>query len=219
MKSNLSKWIAYMKKTSLWAWLQYMCSCIPPIKIEKYGAVTIYDFMSYKEAVIDASSSNAFYIPKDIYVRSVRFDRVFPENKVQTIVFPFNVNAQSIAGATFHSVTGVNLDESKCYFKEETGELLAYRPYICIASSAQIEIDGPVVLKRTIPNDYTIPGSLWEVRGVYEKITFGERDDLYGRAYGFAGEAREDYTVGQFVQAGKNASIAPLKAYLFNGGD
>ena len=49
---------------------------------------------------------------------------------------------------------------------------------------------------------------------------FGDATDIQGKAYGFAAQEQDGYTVGQFAKAGPNAWIPAMRAYLvYNGGN
>ena len=58
-------------------------------------------------------------------------------------------------------------------------------------------------------------GSRERLEGVYRYKVFGGDPD-YGYTYGFAGAERNNKRVGQFVKAGAEAYINPLRAYLIN---
>ena len=54
----------------------------------------------------------------------------------------------------------------------------------------------------------------WEFRGAYGAIAMADSTHLLGRAYGFAGEDKDGYKIGEFVKLGKGATIPALRTYL-----
>ena len=189
--------------------------------VNKYGAVVVYAcaISGRTEAVIDGNSSLYTNIPKDIEVDTVIFEREFPEGNRSTIVLPFDIAVANTHGGTFNILKSISADFKTITLDEKEGELKAYEPYVVLTEGATLTFDGPVTIKQTVPNDKPVGDSDWEFKAAYEKIVFGEREDLYGRAYGFAGKAVDGFTVGQFVKAGKRAYVNPLRAYLVYNGD
>lgn len=60
-------------------------------------------------------------------------------------------------------------------------------------------------------------GSHWTFKGTYEYkewISGGANAEEIGRAYGFAGVAKDDIDVGDFVRVASGAKILPMRAYL-----
>ncbi len=189
------------------------------IKVEKFGGVTVYEYESHNEAVIDGSSLEDLYIPEDIEVTSVRLDRTFEIGKNSTIVLPFDIEVKKTHGGKFNVLSSISDDFKTVTLGEKTVQLYAYEPYVLIADETSLTFDGPVTLKKTVVNDKQVGNSDWYFKAAYEKIVFGEREDLYGRAYGFAGKTVDNFTVGQFVKAGKKAWVGPMKAYLVYNGE
>lgn len=190
------------------------------VEVSCYGAVTVYTYTDgRKEAVIDGNSEEETNIPEDIEVDAVTFDRTFPMGNRSTIVLPFDIAVANTHGGKFNVLSSISDDFKTIELGEKTEQLYAYEPYVVKADEQTLTFDGPITLKKTVTNDKPVGDSDWEFKAAYEKIVFGEREDLYGRAYGFAGKAVDGFTVGQFVKAGKRAYVNPLRAYLVYNGD
>jgi hypothetical protein len=63
------------------------------------------------------------------------------------------------------------------------------------------------------------PGSHWTFKGTYWFKEWNSNDYYYtaeeiGRAYGFAGVAKDGINVGDFVRVASGAKIRPMRAYL-----
>jgi hypothetical protein len=68
------------------------------------------------------------------------------------------------------------------------------------------------------------PGSHWKFKGTYEYMKWttdtsdpdynAEREAEIGKAYGFAGVAKTDINVGDFVKVASGAKIRPMGCYL-----
>ena len=75
-----------------------------------------------------------------------------------------------------------------------------------------------MTIKKTEPIALQVPNSDWQFKGVYSKRVFAEGDAELGKAYGFVAKKVEingnDFDAGQFVKAGKNAWLRPMRAYL-----
>ena len=187
----------------------------------QYGAVKIYTYASdgHKEAVIDGNSIESTNIPEDIEVDAVTFDRAFPVGNRSTIVLPFDIAVANTHGGKFNVLSSISDDFKTITLGEKSSQLYAYEPYVMLAGQSTLTFDGPVTLKKTVDGEKQIGTSDWYFVPAYGKIVFGERDDLLGRAYGFAGKAVDDFSVGQFVKAGKYAWVGPMKAYLVYRGE
>ncbi len=191
------------------------------VEVSCYGAVTVYTYTDgRKEAVIDGNSIESTNIPEDIEnVASVRFDRTFPMGERSTIVLPFDIAVANAHGGKFNVLSSISDDFKTIELGEKTEQLYAYEPYVVKADEQTLTFDGPITLKKTVTNDKPVGDSDWEFKAAYEKIVFGEREDLYGRAYGFAGKAVDGFTVGQFVKVGRRAYVNPMRAYLVYKGE
>ena len=192
------------------------------VKATSYGAVTVYTYENddgRKEAVIDGNSVEVTNIPGDIEVDTVIFDRTFPVGNRSTIVLPFDIAVANTHGGKFNVLSSISDDFKTIELGQKTKDLFAYEPYVMLADQSTLTFDGPVTLKKTVDSESRIGTSDWYFVPAYEKIVFGEREDLLGRAYGFAAKVVNEFSVGQFVKAGKYAWVGPMKAYLVYRGE
>lgn len=195
-----------------------------------------------KFAVIagDYSGDDALSIVGDKSVDRVIFDRTFPaiegDNNYSTIMFPFEINADKVGNVKqVFSFLGIDLDEQnrKYVAVEQVDKFEAYKPYLIQLESGETSISinntSPLVIKAspTDPgaydvaqdDDYNKVGD-YVFRGVIQAKSWDADDpDVLGTsnaaAYGFAGTATADLTVGQFARVGEGASIRPFRAYIY----
>ena len=178
-------------------------------------------------ATFDGSTLNeTFSIPCDLEVNDVQFNRTFTKDKKTCICWPFAVTQEKANTlGTFYKFTGVT--EGKIEMTQvTTGGLEANKPYIFEPGSDLTDIDfGTQTLKaggaQAIGNGFTF-------KGIYDRVkwTTDDTDPLYdatyeaelGKAYGFALEALNGYSVGQFVKLGSGAHSRPFRAYLLYDG-
>jgi len=200
---------------------------IPESVETQYGAITITEsnikvdgeIVTTRAAVIDGNSIESTNIPEDITVNTVVFNRTFTPGTRSTIVLPFDIAVANTHGGTFNILKSISADFKTITLGEKEGELKAYEPYVVLTEGTTLTFDGPITIKQTVSNDQQIVGSDWYFKAALEKIVFGEREDLYGRAYGFAGVSVEGFSAGQFVKAGKKAWVGPMKGYLVYTGE
>ncbi len=192
---------------------------------DTYGAVTVYKYDGYTEAIIDGtySGSGATVIESDVTVDAVTFVRDFGVGARSTIMLPFTVAVSKISGGVFYEVAQIHKDDAGKWgvYIRKVDTLLANRPYIVeVAAGGSLSFDlkgEPVTLNTSIMNPSTADGDgiEWEFRGTYSKIVFGDSaETILGRAYGFVATAVEGFSVGQFAKAGPKAWIRPMRGYL-----
>ena len=191
------------------------------IKVEKFGGVTVYEYESHNEAVIDGSSLEAIDIPRNIKVSSLVYDRDFEIGKYSTIVLPFSIDSSNVENGTFYELTRIS-DGFDSIYVSAVKNVAANTPYIMIARGSRLVFNGSVTLEKTSFNDVWIGNSDWLFKGVYAKRQFAEGDPELGYAYGFVAKDVNingtDFKAGKFVKAGKNAWLRPMRAYLvYNG--
>lgn len=188
----------------------------------------------------DYSGDAALSITEDKSVDKVIFDRTFPaiegDNNYSTIMFPFEIKAKDVGNVKqVFSFLGIDLDEQnrKYVAVEQVAKFEAYKPYLIQLESGETSISvnntSPLVLKATPTDpgaydvaqddDYNEVGD-YVFRGVIQTKSWGADDpDVLGTsnaaAYGFAGTATADLTVGQFARVGEGASIRPFRAYIY----
>ena len=193
-------------------------------------------------AVVDGDYNGdaALSITEDKSVDKVIFDRTFPaiegDNNYSTIMFPFEIKAKDVGNVKqVFSFLGIGIDEQnrKYVAVEQVDKFEAYKPYLIQLESGETSISinntSPLVLKAspTDPgaydvaqdDDYNEVGD-YVFRGVIQTKNWNADDpDVLGTsnaaAYGFAGTATADLTVGQFARVGEGASIRPFRAYIY----
>ena len=191
------------------------------IKVEKFGGVTVYEYESHNEAVIDGSSLEAIDIPRNIKVSSLVYDRDFEIGKYSTIVLPFSIDSSNVENGTFYELTRIS-DGFDSIYVSAVKNVAANTPYIMITRGSSLVFNDTVTLEKTSVNDVRIGDSDWLFKGVYAKRQFAEGDPELGYAYGFVAKDVNingtDFKAGKFVKAGKNAWLRPMRAYLvYNG--
>ncbi|MBO5531281.1 MAG: hypothetical protein J5977_02340 [Fibrobacter sp.] len=184
----------------------------------KFGAVTISAVDS--TAIIDGlfADGEVLDIPEDIVVKNVELQRTFEVGKSSTVMLPFSIDVSKVNGADFYSLAEMEYadGEWKAGATKVTGTLEANTPYLAIPTSSAITFDleeNETVTLNTTGSKVTKLGD-WEFRGAYGAIAMADSTHLLGRAYGFAGEDKDGYKIGEFVKLGKGATIPALRTYL-----
>ncbi|SHK98458.1 InlB B-repeat-containing protein [Fibrobacter sp. UWB12] len=201
------------------------------VKIEgtytKNEFIEINEVDGKKHVTIDgnASSDKAFEIKDDVEVEDVELTREFTFGEgYSTLVLPFEVNTNQLTGvSSILEFTGMGLndkgikqvemstlwDETKAHTK-----IQANKPYLIKMASATLGVVGSVTLKKTETPIATVPNSSWTFVGTYSYKEWTSDDPELGRAYGFAGQAKEGVDAGEFVKVDAGAYINPMRAYL-----
>ena len=184
----------------------------------KFGAVTIAADNS--TAIIDGhfADNDVLDIPEDVVVGGVEFQRTFEVGKSATVMFPFSIEVSKVNGADFYSLAEMIYDkeEWKAGAMKVTGMLEANTPYLAIPTEAAITFkleENEKITLNTTGSKVTKLGD-WEFRGAYGRIAMADSAHLLGRAYGFAGEDRDGFKIGQFVKLGKVATVPATRTYL-----
>ena len=180
------------------------------------------DFREKVETVID----------HDIQVSSVTFNRTFsvPSDDTpvySTIMLPFSIMAGNVDGATFYQLSGFEKVEGKWKTAVVTpidGEtnLTANTPYLLEASKSTISFNqSPLTLNTTTgPETHSVTFAPWEFRGTYSYIAFDDSTDLTKRIYGFVGQEKENFKIGEFARLGSGVWASAMRAYLvYNEGN
>ena len=162
-----------------------------------------------------------------------------------TIMFPFETKAEEVDSLDkVFMFLGIGVDKSNnkyvavervwySRFLNSTYTMEAYKPYLIKlkagATSIVIKKTTNLVLKATPTedgdfdvmqsDDYNQYGN-YVFRGVVQGKTWDANSpEVLGTnkaaAYGFAGAASTDISVGQFVKVGEGAFIKPLRAYIY----
>ncbi|WP_197019281.1 CUB domain-containing protein [Prevotella sp. MA2016] len=210
---------------------------ITPRLARQYGAVYLYEDQNGQTALLDGTSVDPVDIPSDDYitVNHVTSNRTFTPGKASTVMLPFNYTCNGEEGGTFYKFVDVKkVNNQWVATMQETGndankegKLIANTPYLFM----------PIATEMTFPNipskgvtlcteeggkcETADEGCHWTFKGTYEYkewISGGANAEEIGRAYGFAGVAKDDIDVGDFVRVASGAKILPMRAYLIWNG-
>ena len=191
---------------------------------------------SLLHAIIDGSSLETISVPTAISVSSVTLNRTFTPGKPATVMLPFDYKCagENHEGGKFYSFDGVEQSGAQwiATMKEvgdganSTSTLTANTPYIFMPTRTKIDFfifnqndEHQVTLCTTGGgNQQTADaGSHWTFKGTYaykEWKADGSNSEEIGRAYGFAGVAKDGISVGDFVRVASGAKIRPMSCYL-----
>ena len=173
------------------------------------------------------------------------FPVVVGGNNYSTIMFPFEIKAEEIENLDLvYMFLGIGVDKSNnkyvavdrvwySRFVGTTYTMEAYKPYLIKLKSQATNIvinkKTDLVLKATPTedgdfdvmqsDDYNKYGN-YVFRGVVQGKTWDANSpEVLGTnkaaAYGFAGTATSDISVGQFVKVAEGAYIKPFRAYIY----
>ena len=173
------------------------------------------------------------------------FPVVVGGNNYSTIMFPFEIKAEEIENLDWvYKFLGIGVDKSNnkyvavelvwySIWLSVSYTMEAYKPYLIKLKSQATNIvinkTTDLVLKATPTedgdfdvmqsDDYNKYGN-YVFRGVVQGKTWDANSpEVLGTnkaaAYGFAGTATSDISVGQFVKVGEGAFIKPLRAYIY----
>ena len=214
---------------------------ISPRLARQAGAVYVYEDQNGMTALLDGTSVDAVDIDynHNIIVNHVTSNRVFTPGMASTVMLPFNYTCNGNEGGTFYKFVGVKKENDKWVATmQETGNdannegtLEANTPYLFMPAATTMtfpNINGSVWLFTRGGGsggncETADPGSHWTFKGTYRYIewTAGTTDPNFtqyaeeiGRAYGFAGVAKDGINVGDFVRVASGAKIRPMRAYL-----
>ena len=187
-----------------------------------YGALTLYYWGDVITASIQgdfsATESGFLKINSDINVNQVTFNRSFTKGVPATVMFPFSFAADAVNGK-FYTLASVAPENGVWTAKmSETpikGTIEANTPYIFKANSNLQKLtfengtDG-FTLQSTDDIKENANGD-WTLHGVYTKTPL---DAAGAINYGFAGQAKDGISVGQFIRAGEGVWADPMRCYL-----
>ena len=188
------------------------------------GSINVGDGMTVTCGNTSFSTTMEFVASGD----QVSVDRTFTAGTPATVMLPFSVQASEISGATVYEFKGVKY-ENGAWVADMTpvsGTLQPYKPYTVIPTAENISIAGTAfVTFIATPNASdmkTTDENGWTFNAVNTPKTWTAGDTELGKAYGFAGEAREVNGVsiakGQFVKLAAGATAAPGRCYLVKDG-
>ena len=207
---------------------------ISPYLADQFGAVYVYQDQNGKTALLEGTSVEPVDIPSVINktVNHVTNNRVFTPGVASTVMLPFNYTCSGEEGGTFYKFVGVKKENDKWVATmQETGNdannegtLIANTPYLFMPTATEMtfpNINGSVTLSTEGGGNCVTadPGSHWTFKGTYWFKEWNSNDYYYtaeeiGRAYGFAGVAKDGINVGDFVRVASGAKIRPMRAYL-----
>ena len=207
---------------------------ISPYLADQFGAVYVYQDQNGKTALLEGTSVEPVDIPSVINktVNHVTNNRVFTPGVASTVMLPFNYTCSGEEGGTFYKFVGVKKENDKWVATmQETGNdannegtLIANTPYLFMPTATEMSfpnINGSVTLSTEGGGNCVTadPGSHWTFKGTYWFKEWNSNDYYYtaeeiGRAYGFAGVAKDGINVGDFVRVASGAKIRPMRAYL-----
>ena len=181
-----------------------------------------------QDATFDGSSQVTIDIPENIAVNSVDYNRAFTMDKPSTVMLPFSKDVGEISGGTFYTFGGVEKKNNKweATMNAVTVSLTANTPYLFVPAGTSLTFTGGATLNTTGGGNCETAesGSHWTFKGTYEYMKWttdtsdpdynAEREAEIGRAYGFAGVAKTDIEVGDFVRVANGAKIRPMSCYL-----
>ena len=201
----------------------------------QFGEIALAYSGSSLTATIGASTATVS-IPEDVIVSSVTYERTFTDGRPSTVMLPFSLGeGQTLTGGVLYKFQGVQYIGNSTWeaILNETSTLQANTPYLLMPDNELV--DGKVTFNL---NNSTVTlntngggnrmtadeGSHWTFKGTYEymKWTNDSNDPEYdderaaeiGRAYGFAGVAKDGLSLGDFVKVTNGAKIRPMSCYL-----
>ena len=142
------------------------------------------------------------------------YTRSLTADKPSTVCLPFAYTKKE--GEKFYAFTDITKDGSGKYIATmtEPGEstLEANKPYLFMPTG-NADFSGTYTIPATIEAGSTTSGH-WMFKGVYAYKEWAANDPEIGKAYGFAGVAKTDINVGDFVRVASGAKIRPMSCYL-----
>nr|AGH13993.1 hypothetical protein [Prevotella sp. Sc00028] len=206
---------------------------ITPYLADQFGAVYVYQDQNGKTALLEGTSVEPVDIPSVINktVNHVTSNRVFTPGKASTVMLPFDYTCNGEEGGTFYKFVGVKKENDKWVATmQETGNdannegtLIANTPYLFMPTATEMtfpNINGSVALSTEGGGNCVTAdlGSHWTFKGTYwfkewNSSNYYDAEEI-GRAYGFAGVAKDGINVGDFVRVASGAKIRPMRAYL-----
>ena len=178
-------------------------------------------------AAFDGTSLETVSIPVNIAVNSVTYNRTFTQGKASTVMLPFDYTCNDQEGGTFYKFVGVEKENNIWVATMQAtgdgannqGTLTRNTPYLFMPTGESLTFTGGVTLCTTGGGDCETAdeGSHWTFKGTYEYkewISGGANAAEIGKVYGFAGVAKDDINVGDFVRVASGAKIRPMGCYL-----
>ena len=205
---------------------------ISPRLARQAGAVYVYEDQNGKTALLEGTSVDQVDIPSNlnITVNHVTSNRVFTPGKASTVMLPFDYTCIDEEGGTFYKFVGVEKENDNWVATMKAtgddannqGTLIANTPYLFMPTATGMSfpnINGSVTLSTEGGGNCETAdeGSHWTFKGTYEYKEWqsgGANAAEIGKVYGFAGVAKDDINVGDFVKVANGAKIRPMCCYL-----
>ena len=171
------------------------------------------------------------YVPEEISVDTLIFNREFTTSGYSTIVLPVDINGSSIDGLRqVLKFDGMGVDENgkkKVQMRAVwcqndvnevcsslSGNLTAYTPYIIQLADNTLTFHGKQKLLPTETPETRVGD--WVFRGALERREWYDGDGEVGKVYGYAAGNATGVSAGDFVKFTNGAWIRPMRAYLIN---
>ena len=169
------------------------------------------------------------YVPEEISVNKLVFNRKFNTSGFSTIVLPVDINGSNIDGLRqVLKFDGMGVDENgKKKVKMRavwcqndvnevcsslSGDLEAYTPYIIQLADNTLTFKGSQTLVPTKTPETRVGD--WVFRGTLARHEWYDGDGEVGRVYGYAANDATGVSAGDFVKFIDGAWIRPMRAYL-----
>ena len=186
----------------------------------QFGGIALAYSESSLTATIDGTSTATVSIPEDVTVSSVTYERTFTDGRPATVMLPFSLGeGQRLIGGELYKFQGVQYIGNSTWeaILNVSATLQANTPYLLMPDNELV--DGKVTFDLTADE-----GSHWTFKGTYEYMKWttetgdpdynADRAAEIGRAYGFAGVAKDGLSLGDFVRVANGAKIRPMCCYL-----
>lgn len=171
------------------------------------------------------------YVPEEISVDTLIFNREFTTSGYSTIVLPVDINGSSIDGLRqVLKFDGMGVDgngKKKVQMRAVwcqndvnevcsslSGNLTAYTPYIIQLADNTLTFHGKQKLLPTETPETRVGD--WVFRGALERREWYDGDGEVGKVYGYAAGNATGVSAGDFVKFTNGAWIRPMRAYLIN---
>ena len=169
------------------------------------------------------------YVPEEISVDTLIFNREFTTSGYSTIVLPVDINGSSIDGLRqVLKFDGMGVDgngKKKVQMRAVwcqndvnevcsslSGNLTAYTPYIIQLADNTLTFHGKQKLLPTETPETRVGD--WVFRGALERREWYDGDGEVGKVYGYAAGNAAGVSAGDFVKFTNGAWIRPMRAYL-----
>ena len=143
----------------------------------------------------------------------VHYTRSFTEGKTSTVCLPFAYTKKAGDGS-FYAFTNIEKSGSEYVATmTEPGEstLTANTPYLYMPNKDdEVDFSGAYTIPATLTAGETKRGD-WTFKGIYKAHTWTPAPT---GIYGFSAQTADGISQGQFVKAGTNVSIKPMRCYL-----